>query len=409
MRIDFGLVVAIVIQYILFIFYADTLFERKRNRWVCYAIIALGHIANMISCMFGYVPVNFIVSLVMMVSCLWLCYNISFRDAVFQGALLDVLIGGTEFITVCIPQVGRAPLEPSLMTPAQSMLLTLISRTIYLFIIMILSHVFVKGRQRKFIMSFGLMIIPVFTVIILFIIFCMGMASKPLAFCFVLLIAISIAAFITNQRMISKDLEIEQFHDAERRQELEDLYNKVCGIRHDLKNHFTAIDALIDEEPQKAHEYISSLTQNQLQSIIRFVKTDNDCFNAITNAKIAMCEREDIKVQTRIQNNALSRLTDDEIGILFGNLFDNAIEAARQTENGQINLDVAVQGQYLSIIMTNSIKDPVLADNKALETTKRNKSIHGYGTKNISRIVKKRGGILNYFEENGLFGCQILI
>ncbi|MBQ2663812.1 MAG: GHKL domain-containing protein [Clostridia bacterium] len=183
----------------------------------------------------------------------------------------------------------------------------------------------------------------------------------------------------------------------------------MCGIRHDLKNHFATIGALIDEEPQKAHEYIKSLTQNQLQSVIRFVKTDNDSFNAIANAKIAVCEREGIKVQTRIKNNSLSRLADDEIGIIFGNLFDNAIEAARQAEDKQINLDVTIKGEYLSIIMTNSVQGSVLADNKSLETTKKNKSLHGYGTKSINRIVKKYDGMINYFEENGLFGCQILI
>lgn len=191
--------------------------------------------------------------------------------------------------------------------------------------------------------------------------------------------------------------------------ESEELNNKVRGMRHDLKNHFATIDILIDEDSQKAHEYIKSLTQNQLQSIIKFVKTDNDSFNAIANAKIAVCEREGIKVQTRIKNNSLSRLTDDEIGIIFGNLFDNAIEAARQTEDKQINLDVTVKGEYLSIIMTNSVQGSVLANNKSLETTKKNKSLHGYGTKNINRIVKKYDGIINYFEENGLFGCQILI
>ena len=409
MRIDLGLVLAIIIQYILFIFYADTLFERKRNKWVCYTIIALGHIVNMISCMFGNVFFNFATSILAYILCFFLCYNISLKNAIFQGALLAVLIGGMEYFVVCIPAMGVIPIEPSLMTPIQSMLLTLMSRTIYLFIIMILSHIFVKDRQRSVTISFGLMIIPLCTSIILLLLFYSPKISQLLAACVLLLVVISIVAFITNQKMMSKDIEIQQLHDAERKQELEDLYNKVCGIRHDLKNHFAAIDALIDEEPQKAHEYIKSLTQNQLQSIIKFVKTDNDSFNAIANAKIAVCEREGIKVQTRIKNNSLSRLTDDEIGIIFGNLFDNAIEAARQTEDKQINLDVTVKGEYLSIIMTNSVQGSVLADNKSLETTKKNKLLHGYGTKNINRIVKKYDGMINYFEENGLFGCQILI
>ena len=89
MRIDLGLVLAIVIEYILFIFYADTLFERKRNKWICYAIIALGHIANMISCMFGNVLLNSLTSISAYILSFLLCYNISLKNAVFQVSGFD--------------------------------------------------------------------------------------------------------------------------------------------------------------------------------------------------------------------------------------------------------------------------------------------------------------------------------
>ena len=263
------------------------------------------------------------------------------------------------------------------------------SKILYLIGIMFLTHFFYRNRNERFSPSIWLMLPPALTIIILLVLVKANIILYALPIAVFLLLIIDVTVFILNQNLLSKEQRIEQLQDAERKQELEDLYNKVCGIRHDLKNHFAAIDALIDEEPQKAHEYIKSLTQNQLQSVIRFVKTDNDSFNAIANAKIAVCEREGIKVQTRIKNNSLSRLTDDEIGIIFGNLFDNAIEAARQAEDKQINLDVTVKGEYLSIIMTNSVQGSVLADNKSLETTKKNKSLHGYGTKSINRIVKK--------------------
>ena len=46
MRIDLGMVLAIIFEYIIFIYYADTLFYRKRNKYLCYAIIALVYIAD---------------------------------------------------------------------------------------------------------------------------------------------------------------------------------------------------------------------------------------------------------------------------------------------------------------------------------------------------------------------------
>lgn len=50
MRIDLGMVLAIIFEYIIFIYYADTLFYRKRNKYLCYAIIALVYIADLFIC-----------------------------------------------------------------------------------------------------------------------------------------------------------------------------------------------------------------------------------------------------------------------------------------------------------------------------------------------------------------------
>lgn len=58
MRIDLGMVLAIIFEYIIFIYYADTLFYRKRNKYLCYAIIALVYIADLFICARGKIVVN---------------------------------------------------------------------------------------------------------------------------------------------------------------------------------------------------------------------------------------------------------------------------------------------------------------------------------------------------------------
>lgn len=191
--------------------------------------------------------------------------------------------------------------------------------------------------------------------------------------------------------------------------DIDELYNKMCGLRHDSLTHFNIILSLLESSVSEAKEYIQSITQNRLLKVKSLVKTDNNCFNAIVNAKIAVCEREEIKVQTRIMNNSLCRLSNDEIGILFGNLFDNAIEASRNSIKKSIELDVQNQGAYLSVFMINSIDNSVLINNENLYTTKSDKEYHGFGIKNIKSVVDGRGGIINYFEENGYFCCDILL
>ena len=198
-------------------------------------------------------------------------------------------------------------------------------------------------------------------------------------------------------------------YDRQHAKDIEELYSKTCGIRHDLLHHFTTLKGLLDDGLAKAQEYIDSVTEHQLDEIKHFVNTDSECFDAIVNAKIAICESLGIDVQIRVMNKSLYKLKNDEIGILFGNLFDNAIEASKNSSKKTIELDVCMRDANLSILMANSIDASVLENNENLRTTKDNEEYHGFGTKNIKRIIDEYDGIISYYEENGYFICDILL
>ena len=217
---------------------------------------------------------------------------------------------------------------------------------------------------------------------------------------------------------INKDVEAEteknaiwQKYENDKRyaNEIESLYQKTCGMRHDLLLHFTTIRGLLRSDINKAEKYISTILQNQLDTIKNLVKTDNETFDAIVNAKIAVCDKLGIHVQTRVQNGSLGKLELDEIAVIFGNLFDNAIEASKNSERKYIELEVQTQEPYLSIFMSNSIDKPVLKENKELNTTKYEKEYHGYGIKNIRSIVDARHGMIDFFEKNGCFCVDIYV
>ncbi len=213
----------------------------------------------------------------------------------------------------------------------------------------------------------------------------------------------------TEKEIQENALKQKEEYDKKYANEIGELYSKMAGIRHDLLLHFTTLNALLETGNEKAKEYISSVTHEQIQQVKHFIKTDNAYFDAIANAKLAVCENLGIKVRTRIMNNSLERLNHSEIASLFGNLFDNAIEASKDSRCKRIDLDVQLQRNHLSILIRNSIDRSVLHNNKYLMTTKNDKEYHGLGTKNIQRIVDKKKGIINYFEEDGYFVCDILI
>ena len=182
------------------------------------------------------------------------------------------------------------------------------------------------------------------------------------------------------------------------------------AVRHDIKNQLIAIGGYLDKgKVESAQKYINSLTENYLPNIQDYINTGNEAFDAIVNSKIAMCNQKNIFMIVRVMENSLNNIDAVDLGNLFGNLLDNAIEAAERTKHRRITVDVQIDGAYLSIIVSNSIEGSVLADNSTLETSKTNKNSHGIGIKSIKSIVKKYDGMIQFYEESNEFCCHILL
>ena len=107
--------------------------------------------------------------------------------------------------------------------------------------------------------------------------------------------------------------------------------------------------------------------------------------------------------------DSLQFMSADDICVLFGNLLDNAISAAGQSDTKQINLNIQPQDTYVSIVLANSIKGDILANNPTLKTTKHKKDGHGYGIKNVRKVVQKYHGLIRFYEDSGMFISDILL
>lgn len=182
------------------------------------------------------------------------------------------------------------------------------------------------------------------------------------------------------------------------------------SVRHDVKNQLLIIYNNINSgKYEEAKEYIRNLTQNHLPNIQSYINTGNNAFDAIVNSKIAICNQKNIYIIVKVMKDSLNGFDAIDTGVLFGNLLDNAIEAADKTSGRRIIVDIQHQSAYLSILIRNSINESVLEKNPQLNTSKNDTELHGIGTKNIGLIVKKYDGMLQYFEENQEFCCHILV
>lgn len=124
---------------------------------------------------------------------------------------------------------------------------------------------------------------------------------------------------------------------------------------------------------------------------------------------MALCERKGITFDLKYSGGCLTNLKNVDTTILFGNLLDNAIESAEKANQKKIVFEMDIKGNYLSILIGNGTSLPVLAVNKEMTTTKPDKNEHGIGVKNIKGVVSKYDGMIQYYEENSMFFCHILL
>ena len=74
--------------------------------------------------------------------------------------------------------------------------------------------------------------------------------------------------------------------------------------------------------------------------------------------------------------------------MLFNNILDNAVEAASLSSGRYIHLEITASlNSYHKIIAINSCDNEPRSEKGKLITTKRNKDVHGFGTKSIRKIV----------------------
>lgn len=194
-------------------------------------------------------------------------------------------------------------------------------------------------------------------------------------------------------------------------EEIKHMYDNIRSMRHDMKNHLLYIANILQDHPddrKQALNYIQRLINQQESSQRKIVFSGNDSLDAILNSKQIAAQPHGIKFDIVIAHS-LHFMAPEDICVLFGNLFDNAIAAAKHSDAKLIKLNIQPQGSYVSIMLANSTNLRVLKNNPTLETTKINHEGHGYGIKNIRKVVQRYHGLIRFYEENEMFVCDILL
>ena len=113
-------------------------------------------------------------------------------------------------------------------------------------------------------------------------------------------------------------------------EEVNDIYMKMRGWRHDYHNHLQKLKAhLAMGQIEEAQNYLNQL-EGDLDGINVKYATGNVSLDAILNSKLSMAENAQIRVNCKAQIGENPAIEDIDLCVIIGNLIDNAVESCRK-------------------------------------------------------------------------------
>ena len=188
--------------------------------------------------------------------------------------------------------------------------------------------------------------------------------------------------------------------------EVENMYRKMRGWRHDYRHHIQTMKVhAINGEYEAICDYLDML-DDDLTNVETVIKTGNRMADAILNSKLSIAMEQHIKIKAEANIPVALTVSELDLCIIIGNLLDNAIDACLELpiEERLIRIYMEMKGNYLYFALTNTASGK---KKKHFKTTKGEG--HGLGIARIDAIVKKYGGYVTRASEDGAFSTEVLL
>ena len=178
-----------------------------------------------------------------------------------------------------------------------------------------------------------------------------------------------------------------------------DVINMRC---HDLKHQ-------LDDFSGKLTEREVAELQDAMEFYDSNIRTGNEVLDVVLRLSKLTCDREHIQLSCLADGNCLGFMRTRHVYSLFNNAIGNAIEAVRKLPDEDkrvISVSVGKRGNQAEIEITNYFDGQVV---RAGETTKEDRSHHGFGTMSMRYVVEEYGGNLSIQTQKDIFTLFITI
>lgn len=212
--------------------------------------------------------------------------------------------------------------------------------------------------------------------------------------------------------------EHEKFLEAElaASQQYREAQEETKAFRHDVKNNLGVVTALMnDGKYEEAAQFIRDM-YSQVSALSPKVVTGDEMLDALISTKLAKITEDGIDFTIDGVADGGFDWKPIDVCTVFANALDNAIEACELLEDEDarfIRLEFRKTRHQRLIILSNSTSQEVdcekLLSGTVNMTTKKKRSLHGYGVRNIRRTLEKYGGMMELSCEDGIFTMNMIL
>lgn len=180
---------------------------------------------------------------------------------------------------------------------------------------------------------------------------------------------------------------------------------EVAAFRHNTKNQMLTLIGLVEAgETEKAVASMYASLDIISEEAKDIVSSGNPAIDALLQQKMREAKAEGIFMKISIKTPEAVLIEDTAMGVLVGNLVDNAVEATARLEKEKrrpIDIRVLCDDGMLTVSVKNAVDGEV--DTDKLITVKRDRKKHGYGIDSINKIAREYGGAAEFMCENNVF------
>jgi sensor histidine kinase YesM len=188
---------------------------------------------------------------------------------------------------------------------------------------------------------------------------------------------------------------------------------KIKILRHDMKHHMNEIKLIANRcDIAEIQEYINHM-EEYIQNPNEIVASGNVEIDSVLNYMLQKANKELKNVVVNVSLPEGIKHSFD-INVVLGNLLENAIEAARQTDEKYLRVDITLNRGVLRIEIENSYTaSDIVQEEKGIGryflTTKEKKEQHGIGLKSVSKIVEENNGTMEVTPLDKIFRVNLIL